>query len=188
MTLTPEAILSDQYLMAFEKKVTEEDNDFAKEGMPLPELDVELLRQHFDWAKKSREVPDNFQLQWEQEHWLYAPELKTEQLGPEGVGGSTTKVPFATENFCRTAGCIAGAVALQFGEPVWYNDASEDERPRYLADYVKTDDGVMDIANFAAQKLGLTWEESKFMFYAGCTLDQIEHIAARACERRGLRW
>lgn len=186
MTLTRER--EDNYIMAFETKIEKEDKDFYDPSY-LPKLDAELLRKHVDWAKKSQ-ADEPVELEWQQNHWLHAPDLTPKDLNDVALphSGMTTKEPFSIENFCGTGGCLAGSVALQFGEPIWYNDSGPESKPKYLADDVLVDGEVWNISDFAMNKLGLTDVEASFMFFAGAKIEQIEYIAQRACQRRGIRW
>lgn len=190
--MTPEELLQNPFCLHFEKKIDEEDRMYRKQNLPLPKLDVDLLREHITWAKKTAEVEDDFQLNYDQNNWLMSPSLTREQLdlAQSFMGGAPTKEKFAAENFCGTTGCIAGSIALRFGEPIWSKEpdpVNHAERV-FQADEVLVDGETYGISEFATEKLGLTDYESSFMFYGGATLEQIEYVARRACERRGLKY
>ena len=89
------------------------------------------------------------------------------------------------ENFCNTAGCIAGNIALQNGEPLWYHEGTGfDGKKLFGATNMKTGESIDD---FAAEQLGLCWIEQEMLFDGDNTIDEVELIAEAIAIRRGLR-
>ena len=145
----------------------------------VPELDIELLREQITWARKSHEVQEPFaKMGWDQKLWMEADLIGQ----PTPIRNKDDMVVgYVAEDFCNSACCIAGSIALQMGEPLW----QEAGPGRYGAHSMKNGESVDE---FARKKLGLSHSEARIMFDEHCPIDFLESMAEAVCIRRGLEF
>lgn len=145
----------------------------------VPELNLELLREQITWARKSHTVKDEFaQCGWKQEVWLTG-ELPGKPVPVKSGDGMV--LGYVAEDFCNTAGCIAGSVALRNGDPLWQENGDGTFGAHSMADGLGIDE-------FARRELGLTHREARVMFDEHCPIDFLETMAEGVCLRRGLEY
>lgn len=145
----------------------------------VPELDLGLLREQITWARKSHEVKEPFaELDWDQSVWAET-EFKTEPVAVKNEEGHLTG--YVSDDFCGTACCLAGSVAIRRGKPLWQKQPNGN----YGACWMSTGDTVEE---FAAKQLGLTWREARIMFDENAPIEFLEAMAEGVCIRRGLEF
>lgn len=126
-----------------------------------PELNREKLIEVVQWvagehAKKELGMPS----EWDQEWWYH-------RVVPEGV------VVGSNPNWCGTAACLAGKVALMEG-----GTPSVSSHVGAVSDYVYMPDGEVRPARDVAMKaLGLNEDQAEALFYGGNTFEDIVEIA-----------
>lgn len=158
----------------------------------LPEnFNIEGLREAVQWAEKSAALKDldvsqEFELSWDQGVWARV-DAKNAKVAPLDMTWSGKELLKVQENFCNTAACIAGSLAIKHAEVLWQESDDPSFNGKVLtAENVLTKYGVVPIPAWTRDFLGLTSTEATMLFEGDNSLEHIVMLAEAFCARRGL--
>lgn len=132
-----------------------------------PQPDLELIAKAREWVLEQDKLSES-KREWDQGSWfqVYGEDLNDAQREKLAAVGET--------NVCRTHACVAGHVALMFGEALV-------DHADTVMDVVRNDeDGLMyRMPNLATRKLGLTVNQAATLFEASNDAEQVVAILDR---------
>lgn len=136
-----------------------------------PKPNIPLLRKAVEWVEQEAAKPE-IDREWDQSAWRRAPELRAHSLLLYSEYWESKERTDQVAAHCGTAYCVAGYVGQML-----------DERFKN-SEVIQVEGEPVHVADFAKDALGLTDEQSEWLFAGVNTAEDVRRIAEEIAGER----